>query len=82
MAFTPVKSRIPGTIGKISIVIEDPANQAIQDTIAAQIEVFDTDGKLMEMQDDNLLPHLLTAEIQWLQNFVPLVRQRAQTLIP
>jgi len=81
MAFTQVKSKIPATIGDISVVIVDHKGDEPGE-IYYEVQVLQVDGSLFKLAQGNLVPHLEPGQIAQIQTFMATIRVLAQALLP
>ncbi|MCP4989727.1 MAG: hypothetical protein GY928_27825 [Colwellia sp.] len=79
MAFTKEVSRVPTSIGDISIVITD--YEAGTDEVRYSVQIKDVNDAVMINKRGSLVSHLTATEISQLQNIANSVRTKAQAFL-
>ena len=78
--FTPEPSKVPTSIGDISIVITDLETGT--DTVTFGVQVRDANGDILKHKTGNLVPHMTAGQITAMQAFAAAIRTKAQAFIP
>ena len=82
MAFIAEQTRIPGSIGDISIVLTDYIDEETGSTATYEVQIRDAGGGMFKLASGDLIPHLSAAQISGLQKLMADIRIKAQALLP
>ena len=82
MTFKAERTRIPASIGDISVVLTDYIDEKVQSTAKFEVQVLQADGSIFRIPSGDLVPHLSAAQISGLQALMADLRTKAQALIP
>ena len=80
MAFEPVQTQIPTSLGDIEHIITDYVDDV--PTMTYSIQVLDQDGFVMRVLTGDEVPHLTQAQIDGLLAFAAVQRGKAESCIP
>ena len=83
MAFIKEQSKVPSSIGDISVVITDLEDPTENDQVHYSVQVLQTDGSIFRVATGNLVPHLTQNQINSLVAFMATLRAKAEAeLLP
>jgi hypothetical protein len=77
MAFSQESNRTPTSIGTIHVTLQDPDGVAGNRGARYVLEVEDQDGDVMRTLNGDLVPHLSSAQINAIQDFLDDIRAKA-----
>lgn len=81
MAFDPVSTRTPTSIGELEIVLRtNPATG--EQSASYQFDVLDQDGKIIRRYNGDLVPHITQGQIAALLDFMADLRTLAEQVLP
>jgi len=80
MAFNKEEPRIPAAIGDISVVLTDYSG-VDPSTARFEVQVLMQDGNIFKLIQGDLAPHLTSAQISGLMDFMDDMRAKAESEI-
>lgn len=82
MTFRTEQTRIPASIGDISVVLTDYIDEETQSTAKFEVQALQADGSIFQITNGDLVSHLSTAQISGIQALMVNLRTKAQKMLP